>query len=593
MTPTRTPSRSTSATDRDGRVDGHDVDALDDDVGRGEGDLGRARRVDGEEAEVGRARRHRLERLARRVEADAATTGTPSRSPTSRAMSTVTPAGRLRSALRENGVAEVDRGAQDAGRREVGARTWGGAGRWGHTGRLASSGPERLARCRRSGEECPHVTQNPSRGASLPSRRSPLPASPCRPRARRRPSTHTATGTVFLPNPVQDLGNETLTDQKDADYAGARRRVPPGDAHRPRRLRHADRRLRARQEQDRQGRRSASAARSRPSTATPTSSSRSWATTGSPRPRRYLQHLGFGSTLRPVNQRQIELRIDQFGGDNSFFREDKANITLGKGGVDDAEDAEVIVHEYGHSVQDGQVPGFGTNLESGAIGEAFGDYLAVVVTSWAAGHADGRRPRPASPTGTPSRTRAPCRTASAASTARKHYPEDVDRRGPRRRRDLVAGAVGHPRRARRHRGRAPSSSRRSSPSRRTPSFRDAATATVAAAQRLYGASAAPGRDAGRSRRAASSEPRSRFAPARTARSPLRDREGASLEPCRMPSAGGAVRRPVRAPGRAGAQAFPPRRARRRRRRGARPRGASGRRRRPRRRRWPCRPGSRR
>jgi hypothetical protein len=50
----------------------------------------------------------------------------------------------------------------------------------------------------------------------------------------------------------------------------------------------------------------------------------------------------------------------RYGGDNSFFRDDKANITLGKGGVDDAEDAEVIVHEYGHSVQDSQVPGFGT-----------------------------------------------------------------------------------------------------------------------------------------------------------------------------------------------------------------------------------------
>jgi Zn-dependent metalloprotease len=106
-----------------------------------------------------------------------------------------------------------------------------------------------------------------------------------------------------------------------------------------------------------------------------------WVTTA----QRYLQHLGFGSDLRAVNQRQIEVRINQFGGDNSFFRGDKANITLGKGGVDDAEDAEVIVHEYGHSVQDGQVPGFGTNLESGAIGEGFSDYLAVVVTSWATG----------------------------------------------------------------------------------------------------------------------------------------------------------------------------------------------------------------
>jgi hypothetical protein len=106
-----------------------------------------------------------------------------------------------------------------------------------------------------------------------------------------------------------------------------------------------------------------------------------WVTTA----QHYLQSLGFGSTLRPVNQRQIELRVDQSPTDNSFFRPDKANITVGKGGVDDAEDAEVVVHEYGHSVQDGQVTGFGTNLESGAIGEAFGDYLAVAVTSWATG----------------------------------------------------------------------------------------------------------------------------------------------------------------------------------------------------------------
>ena len=87
---------------------------------------------------------------------------------------------------------------------------------------------------------------------------------------------------------------------------------------------------------------------------------------------RYIQSLGFGSTLPAVNKRQQLLRIDQFGGDNSFYREGtgKLTITLGKGGVDDAEDAEVIVHEYGHSVQDDQVPGFGSTPEAGAIGEA-------------------------------------------------------------------------------------------------------------------------------------------------------------------------------------------------------------------------------
>ena len=52
--------------------------------------------------------------------------------------------------------------------------------------------------------------------------------------------------------------------------------------------------------------------------------------------------------------------------------------------MDDAEDAEVIVHEYGHAVHDAQVPGFGSSEEAGSIGEAFGDYLAVSVGLWAA-----------------------------------------------------------------------------------------------------------------------------------------------------------------------------------------------------------------
>src|SRR3954469_10445550 len=101
----------------------------------------------------------------------------------------------------------------------------------------------------------------------------------------------------------------------------------------------------------------------------------------------YIQSLGFGSTLPAVNKRQQLLRVDQFGGDNSFYRNgtSKLTITVGKGGVDDGEDAEVIVHEYGHSVQDDQVPGFGSSLEAGSIGEAFGDYLSVAVTSWATG----------------------------------------------------------------------------------------------------------------------------------------------------------------------------------------------------------------
>ncbi|MGW8766270.1 M4 family metallopeptidase [Streptomyces sp. NPDC055815] len=95
----------------------------------------------------------------------------------------------------------------------------------------------------------------------------------------------------------------------------------------------------------------------------------------------YLQGLGFGTELRGANDRVQPVRLNQWGADNSFFTDKKAEIRFGKGGVDDAEDAEVIVHEYGHAVHNAQVPGFGTSAEAGAIGEAFGDYLAVEVGS--------------------------------------------------------------------------------------------------------------------------------------------------------------------------------------------------------------------
>ncbi|MET7392402.1 M36 family metallopeptidase [Dactylosporangium sp. NPDC005572] len=232
-----------------------------------------------------------------------------------------------------------------------------------------------------------------------------------------------AAGTVFAPNPVQTLGRQDLTDAKDADlpaFAPAYRRVTLTDLDGSGRL--AGRYVVVKSSTGKAATLSGGAFPDwhRDADQFEQVMGYYWVTTA----QHYLQHLGFGPSLRPVNQRQIELRIDQYGGDNSFFREDKANITLGKGGVDDAEDAEVIIHEYGHSVQDGQVAGFGTTLESGAIGEAFGDYLAVAVTSWATG----------APTLTPEACVADwdsvSYTASAPHCLRrldgdKHYPQDV------------------------------------------------------------------------------------------------------------------------------------------------------------------------
>jgi hypothetical protein len=85
---------------------------------------------------------------------------------------------------------------------------------------------------------------------------------------------------------------------------------------------------------------------------------------------RYIQSLGFTN----VNNRQQVFAADRYKQDNSYYTPSTKKITYGVGGVDDSEDAEVILHEYGHSIQDNEVPGFGSSAEAGAMGEGFGDY---------------------------------------------------------------------------------------------------------------------------------------------------------------------------------------------------------------------------
>ena len=187
----------------------------------------------------------------------------------------------------------------------------------------------------------------------------------------------TGTGQVFMVNPVQSSGDESLTDQKDSSSA-----VPQSD--------YATMELR---NLDGSGFLSGKWVNVRSSTGPAAfSTSNTFVFNRSDdrfeqvmgyfwvnQAQEYLQSLGFGSALRPVNMHSQDLRIDQLGIDNSFQTAKQDYIRLGKGGVDDAEDAEVIVHEYGHAVHESQVPGFGTNLESGSIGEAWGDYFAVTV----------------------------------------------------------------------------------------------------------------------------------------------------------------------------------------------------------------------
>jgi len=94
---------------------------------------------------------------------------------------------------------------------------------------------------------------------------------------------------------------------------------------------------------------------------------------------KYIHSLGFGETRRGINNRPQPVRINQWGLDNSFATDHPKNeLRFGKGGVDDAEDAEVILHEYGHAIHFSQNFSFATE-EAGAISEGFGDYWAVTV----------------------------------------------------------------------------------------------------------------------------------------------------------------------------------------------------------------------
>jgi len=73
------------------------------------------------------------------------------------------------------------------------------------------------------------------------------------------------------------------------------------------------------------------------------------------------------------------IRVDPHGHqgeDNSHYSPSGNWISFGEGGVDDAEDADVIWHEYAHAIQFNIVPTWGGG-ESGALGEGFGDYWAA------------------------------------------------------------------------------------------------------------------------------------------------------------------------------------------------------------------------
>ena len=188
----------------------------------------------------------------------------------------------------------------------------------------------------------------------------------------------TGVGSVFVSNPVQSLGDESLTDQKDSDAA-----VPAAGYHTV-----------TLTNLDGSGFLSGDYANVISETGNPAYSPTNtfvytrhqdefeqvmayyWITQA----QLYIHSLGFGETRPPIDNRPQNVRLNQLGADNSFATDHPKNeLRFGKGGVDDAEDAEVILHEYGHAIHFSQNFSFASE-EAGAISEGFADYWAVTVS---------------------------------------------------------------------------------------------------------------------------------------------------------------------------------------------------------------------
>ncbi len=95
------------------------------------------------------------------------------------------------------------------------------------------------------------------------------------------------------------------------------------------------------------------------------------------RSKEYLNSLSFSGVM------DFPISIDAHDptlGDNAHYVPSGDYMEFGVGGVDDAQDPDVIYHELGHAIQDNQVPNYGTTDEGGATGEGFGDYWAAALT---------------------------------------------------------------------------------------------------------------------------------------------------------------------------------------------------------------------
>jgi hypothetical protein len=93
---------------------------------------------------------------------------------------------------------------------------------------------------------------------------------------------------------------------------------------------------------------------------------------------RYMQSMGFTGT-KGIIERSFDVDTDGLNGDdNSHYSYGGATdyLAFGHGCVNDSEDADVILHEYGHGIQRNINVNW-SGGDTGAMGEGFGDYWAA------------------------------------------------------------------------------------------------------------------------------------------------------------------------------------------------------------------------
>ncbi len=93
----------------------------------------------------------------------------------------------------------------------------------------------------------------------------------------------------------------------------------------------------------------------------------------------YIVSLGFTNLNNDI------IKFDTHGSngaDNSFFTYTPSpRLTFGEGGVDDGEDASVVIHEYTHALSHFAAPNTNDGAERMALDEALGDYFAGTYVS--------------------------------------------------------------------------------------------------------------------------------------------------------------------------------------------------------------------